>query len=95
MGGTIIGVVTCAQYLIAMMCFAIFGWLGLNSRLYKDETIADVLKHQNDIRLYRIGLVVIANIFFIEWAVEDYITLRRGNKDVTWCQILTRILCCF
>ena len=95
MGGTIIGVVTCMQYLTAIFCFTIFDYLGLNHRFLQHESMADYLKQENEIRLYRIGLVVIANIFFIEWAVEDYLTLRRGNKDVTWCQILTRILCCF
>ena len=78
-----------------MFCFVIFDYLGLNHRFFHDESMADYLKQENEIRLYRIGLVVIANIFFIEWAVEDYLNLKRGNKDVTWCQILTRILCCF
>lgn len=91
MGGTIIAIVTTASYIISSTAFSIsYGLSPLNS----DPHPASLAEHNNIMRLYRIGLVVAANIFFIEWAFDDYQAIRTQNKKVTWCQLLARVCCC-
>ena len=38
--------------------------------------------------------MIISNLFFIEWAYEDYKALRYRNSKLTWRQLLRRTFCC-
>ena len=83
MGGTIIGTLTAMSYMIAKVCFGLFAELGLTGRKPGDP--GENMRINNEIRLFRIILVIISNIFFIEWAYDDYLSLRLRSKKATWC----------
>lgn len=92
MGGTVIGVVATFTYLVATICYGIFKSLGVKQagggKPDEDEMNSIV------IRGYRVILVLISNIFFIEWAFDDYQLIKKRNRQVTWCQLLSRVFCC-
>lgn len=95
MGGSIIGILSALSYFVAMTCFAAFISIIMDKNLPSSDQKEEYMEYSNHVRLYRTILVLISNIFFIEWAYDDYRALRLRNKKTTWRQLLTRVLCCF
>ena len=48
---------------------------------------------ENKVRLFRICLVLLSNLFFIEWAYDDYQKLRKRNRRLSCWQLLLRMFC--
>ena len=105
MAGTIIGTITLLTHIINMITLAVFSQIGfvkhggylphpLPLQGQGHDTFDDRLHIHNEVRLFRVCLVLISNIFFIEWANDDYAALRKRNRELTWCQLLRRTFCC-
>ena len=88
MGGTILGVLTALSYMVAAALFYACAEMGFLHKPFR-ESSAEFDMRANELRLYRVVLLMLCNLFFIEWAYDDYVKLRRNSKKLTCCQLLS------
>ena len=79
-----------------MVCFALSSELGLTNPadLKKEADVPENTHLNNEIRLFRVCLVFLSNIFFIEWAYDDYNSLSQRNKTLSCIEIIKKVICC-